>query len=211
MNSIYSFFIPTIKDYKPFRNITIGQFKQVLADSYNNTIFNSGFNLSLINVIEQNCIEKINLSILDKFIIAYQYRYFDIAKNYLNTPLQIREINNINNFSFDENSYKITCSIPNLTDEKNYMEFLLNQKNINTDLFLLAEISLYVYSITLNNKPLNLPFDIAGKVEIIKTIPVNILAKIITYIDKFKAVVESYYKLTDTVALPYDISLLIRH
>jgi len=58
---------------------------------------------------------------------------------------------------------------------------------------------------------LNIPSDINTKIKMIQNIPAEILAKVVTYIDRFKKTVENYYKLTDTITLPYNISLLIRY
>ena len=197
-------FVPSIQKQIDFKPLTIKQYKDILKSNRLNQFKGTGFNLGIINVIEEglNSIELI--TDFDKHIIALQLRYRDILLKEI-----IQKVKHPKEKKIKEDIYCVTLKVPFLNLEKQYTEYILQNKNSSADMLILAEIVKYISYLSINSTDINFNINYKDKIDIVKDIPVPILAKCINYIDTVKEDINKYYDTIGYTHSKYSVSLLI--
>lgn len=154
----YEIFIPSLQKTVMFRQINTNQQKRLLKSIIDNPAYNTEFIFTFKQIIEENCIEKLDfnqLTIYDKLIIALTMRSMSIGDDYevnfttddkqkVNLVLSLKalcdkaiaEINVTSaTISDEQGKIQIKCDIPTIWDEyKLENELHKNVKsNIQTD------------------------------------------------------------------------------
>ena len=197
-------FVPSIQKQIDFKPLTIKQYKDILKSNRLNQFKGTGFNLGIINVIEEglNSIELI--TDFDKHIIALKLRYRDILLKEI-----IQKVKHPKEKKIKEDIYCVTLKAPFLNLEKQYTEYILQNKNSSADMLILAEIVKYISYLSINSTDINFNINYKDKIDIVKDIPVPILAKCINYIDTVKEDINKYYDTIGYTHSKYSVSLLI--
>ena len=123
-------------------------------------------------------------------------------------PIINKIISHPNKQSIKEDLYNITINVPSIEQEQEYCLLIDSFDKKNRDNFLLAEIGKYIYSLSVNETEIDCNITLIKKVQIIKDLPPNILAKCIKCIDNIKHQIKAYYT-QNNIAYKYDLSLLV--
>jgi len=197
--------------------ITINQFKELLTSVYIYPLLNIGFYKGLIQIIESNCDNK-DLIDLDKHLLAINFRYYNTSTTYkkINLDKKIEELKDITPLplkTYNTDLFSVTCSVPTLKAEKEYINYILNllkyNKQVTVDMLLIAEITKYVNKVIVNKEEISFDKPIKDKIRILSSFPASIITNIIQYIDEYKQQIQEVYKLSDTINLPSNIDLLL--
>lgn len=186
------FYIPSLNTTARFKELTIGQYKDIIQSSTNTPFLDIGFNIALLEIILQNNIDDITLTCFDKCIIAYQMRcsLFDkqIVEQGIEHPKQ-------------EIIQGITCYPPLLNEDLNYYHFINLLDKEKTDELLLAEIAKHI--------SINTCLNFEQKINFLREQPVTTLAELINYIDNIKSTIKQYYIKNNGRLIRYSVKLLL--
>lgn len=151
----YEIFIPSLQKNVMFRQINTNQQKRLLKSIIDNPAYNTEFIFTFKQIIEENCIEKIDfnqLTIYDKLIIALTMRSMSIGDDYevtfttdnnqtANLVLSLKalcdkalsEINiTSTTISDEQGKIQIKCDIPTIWEEYKLENEL--HKNVKTNI-----------------------------------------------------------------------------
>lgn len=151
----YEIFIPSLQKNVMFRQINTNQQKRLLKSIIDNPAYNTEFIFTFKQIIEENCIEKIDfnqLTIYDKLIIALTMRSMSIGDDYevtfttdnnqtANLVLSLKalcdkalsEINiTSTTISDEQGKIQIKCDIPTIWEEYKLEHEL--HKNVKTNI-----------------------------------------------------------------------------
>lgn len=151
----YEIFIPSLQKNVMFRQINTNQQKRLLKSIIDNPAYNTEFIFTFKQIIEENCIEKIDfnqLTIYDKLIIALTMRSMSIGDDYevtfttdnnqtTNLVLSLKalcdkalsEINiTSTTISDEQGKIQIKCDIPTIWEEYKLENEL--HKNVKTNI-----------------------------------------------------------------------------
>ena len=186
------FYVPSFKNTAPFKELTIGQYKSILIKNNNKPFLNIGFNLALLETIDQNNIDKITLTSFDKYIIAYQLRCSIFDKQIPYRDIEHPKSKTVQN---------IVCCAPNFKDDIQYYEYINLYNKNQTDELLLAEIAKYINIVDYTT--------LEEKINFLKEQDVKILAECISYIDNIKNTIKQYYIKNNGQLIEYGVKLLL--
>jgi len=189
----YNVYIPSQNKEVQFKPLLVKQFTDLLNCSYNIPFLNISFNLKLNEIIKHNIVTEDSITEFDKFVIALYIRQNDLS---FDTTINSTE------HPKDTTIQTIPCSVPTIEKEDEYLNYitsLLKQNNFNKDTLLIAEIAKYI----------NWDISFEEKVKQTFSLSIDILAKIIKYIDSVKNTVAGIYKQPNSITLPYNVSLFI--
>lgn len=199
------YFVPSLQQEVLFEKTTIGQFKDILNETQKYSFLNIGFNLSLIECLQQNCTQTYPLTNFDKEILLLQIYYKEVIEKNIPNKTVSHPISSV----FKNELYEIVLNVPSLIQEKQYCLRVLHDLNKNNkDDLLLGELTKYITSIQINNTDINWNINFLDRIKILKNIPPSILAECITYIDNIKQQVKEYYSKNNCV-YKFDITMLI--
>jgi hypothetical protein len=201
MKQPYNFYIPSLEAVATFNEFTIGQYKNIIIKHNNKPFLNIGFNTALIEALQKNNINNILFTGFDKYIIAYQLRCCIFEKE-----IKQKEVKHPIESTIKENNITILCAPLNIDYDVKYFEYINNLNKEQADELLLAEISKYTKIIQIDNKPIE---KLEEKINILKTLSVDTLAKCINYIDSIKATIKNYYILNNGQLIEYGVKLLL--
>jgi hypothetical protein len=161
-------------------------------------LLKTGFNYQFINILLQNCSEQIKPTLFDKHILLLQIHYKEIKQ--LN-----REIIALHPTSktITTDKYEIRLEVPDIVHEQMYYKFIMDNNINNKDILLTLEINKYIQNVIIEEQYLKYN-SIEDKNNIIKDLPLSILANCLEYIDSTKHKLQSIYQ--NSV---YGISMLI--
>jgi len=187
-----TFYIPSLNSNVKFKELTIGQYKNIIQKNNSNPFLNIGFNLALLDTLQQNNIDNKPLTCFDKYIIAYQLRCYVFERE-----IPYKSIEHPKSRIIQE----IECRPPGIEEDKNYYEYINLFNKDQTEELLFAEIAKYI---AVNNYQ-----TLEQKIYFLKKQPVKILASYIDYIDNVKNIVKQYYIKNNGQLIEYGIKLLL--
>jgi hypothetical protein len=174
------YFIPSLKQTFLFKELTIGQLKNIVSSHTQYPTLNSGFNYEFINCLLINSNNLKHLTSFDKYCLGAQIHFNEI--------LQISKTFNFKHpleHFIKTDILEIKLEAPVIEEEKKYYKFLIDNNVYDKDVLLLTEISKYVKSLFIKNT--NLKFNsILEKNNTLKKLPIPILTQCIQYIDSIK-------------------------
>ena len=186
------FYIPSLSSTATFKELTIGQYKNIFQSNSNKPFLNIGFNIELLKTIQQNNIDKVALTCFDKYIIAYQMRCSLFNKQIIQQDIEHPKQKIIQG---------ITCYSPSLEEDQNYYKFINLLSKEQTDELLLAEIAKHIST--------NDYLKLEEKINYLKELPVTTLAEIVNYIDSIKNAIKQYYTKNNGHLIEYGIKLIL--
>lgn len=186
------FYIPSLGTTAPFKELTIGQYKNIIQMNNKKPFLNIGFNVALLETIQHNNIDKINLTAFDKYIIAYQIRCSLFEKQITLLNIEHPKSKTIQN---------IICCSPNLDEDIQYYEYINLFNKEQADDLLLAEIAKYT---TINGYS-----TLEEKINFLKRQSVETLAECVSYIDSIKNNIKQYYIKNNGQLIEYGVKLLL--
>jgi len=194
------YYVPSIQKEILFKELTIGQFKNIYKKTTNDINFNIEFYKTLIS----NCTEPINLTNFDKETLLLQIHLNEIK----NKSIYKKEVLHPQKQNLIEGLYNIDIIVPCLKEETDYKEFITSLSKTDKNILLLAEITKHISKLSINNTAINLNIEFKDKINIIKKLTPNILSKCIQHIDSIKKQTKNYYSING-VNYCCNISLLI--
>lgn len=221
ISTSFSVVIPSNNTELTFKQLNTEQLKQILETIADNSAFNNNFNTVLYNIFKDNLITQnvdVNgLTIYDAQYIALQIRanslseklivYFtdEEVKSYqlpgdkheinLKELINHKKLNHISDESILENNVTVTCKMPTIKDENDFIKYFTDNLNKFLDKQLqnvVGEIFLYeivksIRDVTINNTKTNFSeLAFKDRVEIVKQLPTTLTGKVINFIEKYK-------------------------
>ena len=197
-----NYFVPSQHRNVEFNFLTVKQAYDI--QNYNNLkpSLNIGLSCGLSKILLKNCNEDILLTDFDKHTLFIQIYYIEILKN---KEYSLLKTEHPRELVITNELYNLNLSIPTLKEEIDFCNYSVVTSNIN--LLLLAEITKYISSLTINKTVFNLNIAFYDKIDIVSKIPTSVLIKCIEYIDQVKKIVKNLYEQNNIKTL-FNISLL---
>jgi hypothetical protein len=223
INKAYEVFVPSKNKTVSIKPLITQQLKNLIENTDRYQYFNIGFHNTLTSIIINNIVDNVytanDLTELDKAFIAYNIRVSDISnifndeeiKNINEVPVEIPNPLEINTYDF-----VINCNIPSLTQEEECNQAItkLIEDNANIDTktvvsqVFIYEVAKYITNLTVQGQVANWA-NFNEKALLVSKLPLNIVSKIIDYIDNVKKIYSVIFTTPAGKTIPYDISLFL--
>jgi hypothetical protein len=224
----FNILIPSLGKEGQFKQLNTEQLKELLETIGDVAAFNNNFNKTFYKILKENLItpdiDIDQFTIYDTQYIALQIRSNCLSENYtvyfteeevktyqlqdnkhelkLKEFIEHKTINSISNSTITENKVQVTCKVPTLKDENDFIEYFAT--NINTFLdrdvqSVIGEIFLYeiaksVKDISLNDTKTDFfALTFKERIDIVKQLPTTLTGKIIAYIETYKQALYDLY------------------
>jgi hypothetical protein len=220
--------VPSTQEELTFKQLNTEQLKQLLETIADTTAFNSKFNTTFYKILKENLLTSNinidNLTIYDAQYIALQIRINSLSEKYtihftddeiesyqlpatkheinLKEVITNKNLNSIIDETILDNSVYVTCKVPTIKDENDFIKYfsdnintLLNKElqNVVGEIFL-YEIAKCIKNVSIND--INTEFStltFKNRIEVVKQLPTTLTGKIISYIEKYKQALYNLY------------------
>lgn len=228
VSASFTVIVPSTQKELTFKQLNTEQLKQILETVADTSAFNSKFNTAIYNILKENLLTpNINideLTIYDIQYITLQIRTNSLSENYtiyftdeeikayqlpdskyefnLKKIVNNKGLNIIKDDTVLENNVYVTCKVPTVKDENDFIKYFSNNINILLDKELqnvVGEIFLYEIAKSIKDVTINdLKTDFStltfkNRIEIVKQLPTTLTSKIISYIEKYKQALYDLY------------------
>jgi hypothetical protein len=223
INKAYEVFVPSKNKTVSIKPLITQQLKSLIESTDRHQYFNIGFHNTLTSIIINNVVDssltKDDLTELDKALIAYNIRVNDISNTLNDEELpNITELAEVIPPPLEINTFDfiIKCNIPSLTQEEECNQAITkliednesaDSKTIVSQVFI-YEVAKYVTSLTVQGQVANWA-NFNEKSLLISKLPLNVVTKIIDYIDNVKKIYSTIFTTPAGKTIPYDISLFL--
>lgn len=220
--------VPSSQKRLTFKQLNTEQLKEILETIAEVIAFNNNFNTTFYKILKENLLTPDTnideLTIYDAQYIALLIRVNSLSENYtiyftdeevqsyqlpgnkhilnLKEVVNYKRVQNISENTITENNISVTCKVPTIKDEKDFINYFTT--NLNTFLEkdfqnVVGEIFIYeivksIKDVTINNIKTDfstIAFD--NRIEIVKQLPTTLTGKIISYIESYKQALYDLY------------------
>lgn len=224
----YKLTVPSNNKEITLKHLNTEQLKELIETVTDTVVINNNFDAVFYNILKSNILTSdINVddfTIYDVYYIALQTRISCLSEIYtihfteqevqtyklptnkhkinLKEILNSKQLNSIANETITENHINITCKVPTVKDECDYIKYFADNLNTLLDKELQNVVGeIFIYEIVKSIKDIFIndtlvdfsSLSFKDRVDVVKQLPSTLTGKIITFLEKYKQALYELY------------------
>jgi hypothetical protein len=209
-NKTVKVWVPSKQKELEFKPLTVGQQKDIMSVGFDGVTAPLTVTRLLNNIVQDNCIEKTEFSVYDKYHVIVGLRIDSIGSKVkgFNQTLTVPKTAKLKETAvITSDDITIECRIPSIDEENKLVTKLITEiknKNITdrsalVSMLYVGEIIKFINSVSIDDIVIEFSdIQYEQKKEVVNTLPVKINAKIIEYIQSVREAETACLVLGDT-------------